>query len=316
MDGDAGAFAGRIHAGHARRAKLVGFDAAHRVVRAGKNRNRLVDRVLAGRVEREFANLRQTFEDLFAPEVAHVEQHAAVDAAAFEDLGPLGARDDVARCEFALVRRVLEHEAFARGVEQVGAFAARALGHQHAVLFERGGMELHELHVHQRDAGFIGDAHAVGGRGVAVSRLEVHASGAAGCKDRGLGHDLLELAVAHVVSDDAGPDTVVDRKRGAEILFVDFDAEALELLPERVQNHEARDVGRIARARRTGAAERPLRDPPIRHAREDAAAMFEPNDLVRRIFAHRFDRVLVAEIIGALDRIEGVRLRRVFLAVA
>jgi hypothetical protein len=97
----------------------------------------------------------QTFEDLLAAEVAQVEEHAAVDAAAFEDLGPLGARDDVARGQFALVRGVLEHEAFAVFIEEVGALAARRLGEQHAVLFERGRMELDELHVHQRDAGAV-----------------------------------------------------------------------------------------------------------------------------------------------------------------
>ena len=70
------------------RAELVGRDAAHPVVHAGQNRDRRVDRVFAGRVEREFANLRQAFEDLFAAEVAQIEEHAAVDAAAFVDLGP------------------------------------------------------------------------------------------------------------------------------------------------------------------------------------------------------------------------------------
>ena len=137
VDADAGALAGSIHAGDASRAPLVGFDAAHRVVRARQDRNRFVDRILPGRVERQLANLREALENLFAAEMAHVEQHAAVDAAAFEDLRPLRARDDVARGQLALVRGVLEHEALALGVEQISALAARALGHQHAVLFQR-----------------------------------------------------------------------------------------------------------------------------------------------------------------------------------
>src|SRR5690349_11742635 len=34
-------------------------------------------------------------------------------------------------------------------------------------------------------------------------------------------------------------------------------------------------------------------------------------DLLRRLAAHDLDRVLVAEVVGALDRVEGVRLPRV-----
>ena len=124
-------------------------------------------------------------------------------------------------------------------------------------------MELHELHVHQRDARFITDAHAVGRRGVAVGRLCVHASGAAGRIDRGFRADELQLAVAHVVRDHAGADAVVDRLRGAEVFFVDLHAEALELLPQRVEDHQAGNVGRIAGARGAGAAEGALGDPAV-----------------------------------------------------
>src|SRR3712207_7190597 len=44
------------------------------------------------------------------------------------DLGLLGTRDDVARGELHLVRRVLLHEPLALGVVEVGALAARPLG--------------------------------------------------------------------------------------------------------------------------------------------------------------------------------------------
>ena len=127
----------------------------------------------------------------------------------------------------------------------------------------------------------IADRHAVGGRGVAVGRLGVHAAGAAGREDRRLGGDQLELAVAHVVGGHARCRCRLRRTARCEVLFVDLDAEALELLPQRVQDHEAGDVGRVARARGAGAAEGPLRDPAVGHAREDAAAVLEPDDLAR-----------------------------------
>src|SRR5208283_5104535 len=80
--------------------------------------------------------------------------------------------------------------------------------------------------------------------------------------------------------------------------------------------HEAGNVGRIARTRSTRATEGALRDASVGQAREDAAAMLEPDDLLGRIFAHRRDCVLIAKIVGAFDGVKGVCLRGVFLAIA
>ena len=177
-------------------------------------------------------------------------------------------------------------------------------------------MELNELHVHQRDPGAIGDRGPVGGRGVAVGRFAVDAAEAAGREDRRLrGHEF-ELAVADVVGDDPRPDAVFDGQSRGEVFFVDLDAEALQLLPKGVQDDEPRDVGRVACAGRTGAAERPLSDAPVGHAGEDAAAMLEPDDLARCVLGHRLDRVLVAQIVRALGAVEGVVFRRVVLTIA
>src|ERR1700681_4608223 len=210
MDRDARALARSVDARDAGGAELVGLDAAHRVVHAGQDRDRGVDRVLARRVQRQLADLRQALEDLLAPQMAQVEEHAAVDAAAFHDLGPLRPAHDVARRELALVRGVLEHEALAVFVQEISALAARSLGEQHAVLLERGRVELDELHVHQRDAGPVGDRRAVGRRGAAVAGLAVDATEAAGGEDGRLRGDELQLAVAHVVGDQPGADAVLD----------------------------------------------------------------------------------------------------------
>ena len=53
----------------------------------------------------------------------------------------------------------------------------------------------------------------------------------------------------------------------------------------------------------------PLRDPAVLGAREDRAPVLELVDVARRLVAEDLDRVLVAEVVGALDRVEGVRLR-------
>ena len=113
VDGDARALAGGVEAGQLGRAVVVGRDAAHVVVGAGPHGDRVVDRVDAGEGHRELARARQPLDDPLGAEVAHVEQHVAVDAAALVDLRLLGARDDVARGELQRVRRVALHEALA-----------------------------------------------------------------------------------------------------------------------------------------------------------------------------------------------------------
>ena len=106
VHGHAGGLAGGPEAGQDRLAPDVHVDAAHVVVGARADRDRLVDRVDAGVVERELARAGQPRLDLLRAEVGEVEQHAAVDAAAVGDLLPLRARDDVARGELHRVRRV------------------------------------------------------------------------------------------------------------------------------------------------------------------------------------------------------------------
>ena len=78
----------------------------------------------------------------------------------------------------------------------------------------------------------------------------------------------------------------------------------------------ARDVGRIRGAGLAGRAEGPLRDPAVLGAREDGAPVLELVDVAGRLVAEDLDRVLVAEIVGALDRVVGVLLGIVFGGVA
>ena len=144
---------------------------------------------------RQLARPVQPLDDLLGAEVAQVEQDVAVDAAALVDLGLLGARDDVARGELHRVRRVALQEALALGVEEVGALAAAALGDQHPRRRERRRMELHHLHVLQRDAGAQRHRHPVAGARVGVRRADVEPARAARAEDHRLGADRLQAAV-------------------------------------------------------------------------------------------------------------------------
>ena len=71
------------------------------------------------------------------------------------------------------------------------------------------------------------------------------------------------------------------------------------------------DVGREHRARRAGCAERPLCQLPVLAPREDGTPVLELVDVARRLAAQDLDRVLVADVVGALDGVERVRRRRV-----
>jgi hypothetical protein len=69
------------------------------------------------------------------------------------------------------------------------------------------------------------------------------------------------------------------------------------------------DVGRVRGARRPGGSERALRDAAVLRPREDRAPVLELVHVIGRLVAEDLDRVLVAEVVGALDGVERVRLR-------
>ena len=77
----------------------------------------------------------------------------------------------------------------------------------------------------------------------------------------------------------------------------------------------ARDVGGVRGARLAGGAERPLRDLAVGACARRPRPMLELVDVARRLVAEDLDRVLVAEVVGALDGVErvllGIVLRRV-----
>ena len=292
--------------------------ATHVVVRARTDRDRRVDRIDAGEGHRQLADLRQALHDLVAAEVAQVQQHRAVDAAAFHDLGGLRAGHDVTRGELELVRRVLAHEPLAVLVEQDAALAAGTLGHQHAAGVQRRRVELHELHVLERHAGAERQAHAVTGGAVRVRGGRVHAAGAAGREHDRLGADRLDGAVHHVVGDDPGAAAmVIGDQLGDEVLLVARDVVLDAHRVQRVEDHQAGQVGGVTGAREAGAAERTLGDLARRLVTgEDRTPVLELDDLARRVAAENLDRVLVAQVVRALDRVEGVVLGRVVGRVA
>ena len=131
------------------------------------------------------------------------------------------AADDVARRALAALV-VVEHEALAGRVEQVAAGAAQALlqhraGHARARAREQSGrMELHHLHVAQRQAGAQRHRHAVAGLVAGRRVIEVHGRPAAGREQRRPRAHQQRLAGAHVEHVDAGEARAVGRRNEIE----------------------------------------------------------------------------------------------------
>ena len=161
-----------------------------------------------------------------------------------------------------------------------------------------------------------GHRHAVAGAGVGVGGAAVHAAEAARREHDGARLDALHAAVDEIPRGQADAALAVHHQVEREPLLVDGDLGLDELLVEDVQEDVAGDVGCVAGARGAAGAERALGDLPVGRAREDAAHVLELVDVARALLAHDRDRVLVAEVVGALDGEEGVLLGGVLGGVA
>jgi uncharacterized spore protein YtfJ len=73
-----------------------------------------------------------------------------------------------------------------------------------------------------------------------------------------------------------------------------------------VHDRLAGDVGDVVGAGGGGAAEGAGTELAFLVAVEGDAEVLEVEDFLRRLAGHHFDRVLVAEVVGALDRVERV----------
>ncbi len=111
---------------------------------------------------------------------------------------------------------VVEHEPLAVLVAQHPALAAHALGHEQTAHTRRphhpGGMELHELHVHEIRACHIGERLAVPGILPAVAGDLVSASDAAGGEYHGLGAEQPKAATLTVVAESADHPAIVEQQ--------------------------------------------------------------------------------------------------------
>ena len=158
---------------------------------------------------------------------------------------------------------------------------------------DAGGMELHEFHVLQRQAGAQHHGVAVARAGMGRGRGEISAPVAAGGKDRHVGAEAMDLAGGLVQRHDADAAAlVVHHQVEREILDEEVRLVAHGLAVERVQDRVAGAVGGRAGALRGAlavirghAAERALIDLALVGARERNAPMLQLIDGIGRVAA-------------------------------
>jgi hypothetical protein len=246
------------------------------------------------------------------------------DPAAFADLDRLGAADHVARGQIHLARRVPGHEPLALAVGQIATLAARTLRDQDARAVETGGVELDELHVLQGQAGAQHHGAAVAGAGVCRGAGLVHASTSTRRDHRHVGAEPVDRSVLQAPSEQTATDTVLVNQEIESEIFGEESRAVLEaLLIERVQDGVAGAIGggggpmghRALGVFGRMAAERPLVDLAGLGAAERHAEMLELDDRRDGLVAHVCNRVLVAQPVGAPDRVEHVPAPIVLLDV-
>ena len=268
MHRDAGRFAERHQARHDcvgiavlqghHLAVIVRRDAAHVVMDGRQDRDRLLGHVDAGEDLGAFRDAGQALVQDLRVEMVEVQVDVVLvlaDAAALADLDGHRAGHHVARGEVLGGRRIALHEALAFRVGEIAALAARALGDQAAGAVDAGRVELHELHVLQRQAGAQHHGVAVARAGMGRGRREIGAPVAAGGQDRHVGAEAVDLARRHVEGDDAAAAAVlVHHQVEGEILDEEVGLVAQRLAVERVQDGVAGAVGGRAGALRGALA--------------------------------------------------------------
>src|SRR6185369_12876284 len=207
--------------------------------------------------------------------------------------------------------RVALHEALAFAIGEVAALAARALGDEHADAIDAGRVELDELHVLERQAGAKHHAIAVAGAGMGAGAGEIDAAVASGREHHRLRAEAMDRPVVEVERDDPAANAVLHDEVDREIFDEKVGVVLQALRIKRVEHRMAGAVGGGASALRGRSlahvlghsAERALVDFALGGAAERKAHMLELDDCRRGLADHIFDRVLVAEPIGALHRI-------------
>ena len=204
---------------------------------------------------------------------------------------------------FVVRRNIVEHEALAFAVAQHAAFAAHAFRHQNAAHARRPhhprGMELHELHIHQRRARAIGERLPVARVFPAVARDLESAPDAARPQHDGFGGEQLEAAALAIVAERAGDAARIGQQFENRVLHVHIDPEMDAVILQSADHFEARAVAGVREARIAVAAEVALQDFAVFGAIENRAPGFEFVHAVGRLLGMQLGHARIIQILPA-----------------
>ncbi len=137
-------------------AVVVTRNAPHVVVNGGQYRDGLFRYIDAREYAGRLGDTGKPLVDHAGPEMLEMQIDVIVlgtYATTFADLHGHRAAHDVARGEVLRVRGITLHEALTLPIRQITTLAARAFGNQTAGAVDTRRVELHELHVLQREPG-------------------------------------------------------------------------------------------------------------------------------------------------------------------
>src|ERR1019366_5657460 len=293
----------------------IGAHSAHGIVRCRTNGHQFgsnVDVVLhAGGV-----NGGETFAYAVGMQVSKVEIHCGIGTLYQLQLMRNRAGHNVTRSQFRQLV-VLGHEAFQLNVSQICAFAAQGLRQKkpRSVLqVQRGGMELHELHVADLGAGTMRHGNPVPGCNRGIGGVAVNVAQAAGGEQCGAGNDLVRLARL-VENPDPNHAAVAHQQVGGEFEFPEDDGlQGRGLEVERAANLAPGGVA--VSVQHTAAAMRPFASE--RDLGTGAIELRTPRDELLdtgRAFFHQDARSLfVAQAVASLERVLQVEADFVVIA--
>ena len=332
MDRDAGALAGSVESGERLAVRVddhaaieIGGNAAHGIVGGGLHGHGLDGGVDAQVGAAEVGDIRQLGLHQLAAEMAGIEVHIvlAIDAAACAHFEVDGPRHDVARRQIEESGRVALHKALPVTIQEDAALAAHRLGDEDAHLVDAGGVKLEKLQVLQGHAAPQGDGRPIPGQGMGIGRDLEHAAHTPGGKEDRLGAEGVDLAGEDLIGYHATGGSILDQQVEDVVLVKELHVVAHTLLVERLEDHVAGVVGRIAGAAHRSlakvvgvAAKGPLGDPAVRGAVEGQPPVLQLVYRLDGLLGHRLGCVLIDQVVAAFDRIKGMPLPQVFLAVA
>ena len=257
MDRDTGRLANGHQARHGRAvvsvrgrndlAVIVRRDTTHVVVNGRQHRNRLAGHIDAAENLRRLGDARKPLVQRVGINMLEMQHDVVLvraHTAAFIDLDRHGTADDIAACEVLGRRRKPFHETLALGIGQIAAFTACAFGDQHTGAINACRVELHELHVLERQAGAKRHRIAVTCAGMRRSAGEIDPAVTARRQNGLLAPEAVQRAVFHAQRDDTGAFAIlVHQQIEREILDMEMRLVLQALLVKRMENGVSGAVG-------------------------------------------------------------------------